>query len=164
MKPRITDPTPLNNQISSTSISSSIPKSLTLQMGLLKPQVGKGIYNQEHRPRECQSRFDCKQGVSPGPVGLMNQLLGRKNIHLGAEETWVQILGVPFPSWVILGKFLLGRLFSHVQHRDNLPCRAPVRVKSVSVGVKPLVSGMWWALSTCSFAASTSPWCGQLDQ
>ena len=98
MKPRITDPTPLNNQISSTSISSSIPKSLTLQMGLLKPQVGKGIYNQEHRPRECQSRFDCKQGVSPGPVGLMNQLLGRKNIHLGAEETWVQILGVPFPS------------------------------------------------------------------
>ena len=74
MKPRITDPTPLNNQISSSAISSSIPKSLTLQMGLLKPQEGKG-YDQRHRARECQSHFDCKQGVSLGLLGLTNQLL-----------------------------------------------------------------------------------------
>lgn len=97
MKPRNADPTPLNNQISSSTISSNIPKGLTLLMGFLKPREGKG-YDQGHRARECRTHFDCKQDVSPGPVGLVNQLLGRRSIHLGAEETWVQILGVPFPS------------------------------------------------------------------
>lgn len=67
-------------------------------------------------------------------MDLVNWLnLCRKSMALGAEETWVQIPGLPFSSCVILSKCLSWRLFSHVQNRDNwyLPCRGPVRVKSV---------------------------------
>lgn len=87
--------------------------------GRWQPWEGKG-YDRGHRARKCQSHFDWKQGVILGSVGLMNQLtLGRKSMGLGAEEIWVQIPGVPFPSCVTLGKFLFRRLFSCVQNRDN---------------------------------------------
>lgn len=55
-----------------------------------------------------------------GLVAFMNWLhISRKSMGLGAEETWIQIPALPFPSCVTVGKLLIWRLFSHLQIRHN---------------------------------------------